>query len=199
MIQSSRIIDIKGKYMIFQMPKPTTIMARSSSITNAFYNGIIPVIEPSEEEIEMTLSILEIDKNNVACCYCGDTATEWDHLRPIIKDKKPTGYISEIANLVPCCGKCNQSKGNKNWEEWIVSSAKKSPKSRGIKGLDKKIEKIKKYEKQTCPIKIEDFEAIVGKELWSKHLENYTTIIELMKDCQKISNEIKEKLRLQHR
>ena len=181
------------------MPKPTTIMARSSSITNAFYNGIIPVIEPSEEEIEMTLSILEIDKNNVACCYCGDTATEWDHLRPIIKDKKPTGYISEIANLVPCCGKCNQSKGNKNWEEWIVSSAKKSPKSRGIKGLDKKIEKIKKYEKQTCPIKIEDFEAIVGKELWSKHLENYTTIIELMKDCQKISNEIKEKLRLQHR
>ena len=42
-----------------------------------------------------------------------------DHLRPLVKDKEPTGYISEIHNLVPSCGKCNQSKGNKEWKAWM--------------------------------------------------------------------------------
>jgi hypothetical protein len=182
--------------MKFQMPKAVTIMARISSITNAFYNGIIPVIEPTEKEIDHVLGILEIDKNNVTCCYCGDIATEWDHLRPLILGKKPTGYISEIANLVPCCGKCNQSKGNKNWEEWINSSAKLSPSMRNVKDLNKKIEKIKEYEKQTNPIRINDFEIIVGKMLWKNHLDNYDEIIKLMKKCQKTSDEIKDKIKL---
>jgi len=35
------------------------------------------------------------------CSYCGTPATEWDHLRPLVMNKKPTGYISEIHNLVP--------------------------------------------------------------------------------------------------
>ncbi|GHV59401.1 hypothetical protein AGMMS49579_27000 [Spirochaetia bacterium] len=181
--------------MKFQMPKAVTIMARTSSITNAFYNGIIPVIEPTDREISNALSILDIDQNNVTCCYCGEPATEWDHLRPLIINKEPTGYISEIANLVPCCGKCNQSKGNKNWEDWINSSAKLSPKTRNVKNLSEKIAKIKAYEKSTNPIKIDNFESIVGKPLWEKHLENYKEIITLMKKCQKTSDEIKEKIK----
>jgi hypothetical protein len=181
--------------MKFQMPKAVTIMARTSSITNAFYNGIIPVIEPTEKEINIALNILGIDQKDVRCCYCGDVATEWDHLRPLIIDKKPTGYISEIANLVPSCGKCNQSKGNKNWEEWINSDAKLSPKTRSIKNLSEKIEKIKIYEKSTKPIKIDNFEAIVGKELWEKHLHNYDEIIKMMKNCQQTSDKIKEKIK----
>jgi endonuclease I len=176
------------------MPKAVTIMARTSSITNAFYNGIIPVIEPTEAEINNALNILGIDQNDVRCCYCGDVASEWDHLRPLIVDKKHTGYISEIDNLVPCCGKCNQSKGNKNWEEWINSTAKLSPKTRGIKNLDEKIGKIKKYENSTRPKKI-DIELIIGKELWEKHLQNYEEIINIMKKCQQISDEIKGKIK----
>ena len=182
--------------MKFQMPKAVTIMARTSSITNAFYNGIIPVIEPTETEINNALNILGIDQNDVRCCYCGDIASEWDHLRPLILNKKPTGYISEIANLVPCCGKCNQSKGNKNWEEWINSSAEKSPKMRGVKNLSDKIDRIKNYEKVTNPIKIENFESIVGKELWEKHLDNYKKIMDLMKKCQNTSDEIKKIIKI---
>ena len=37
---------------VFNMPNPVTIMGRSSSITNSFVNGIIPVIEPTEAEIK---------------------------------------------------------------------------------------------------------------------------------------------------
>ena len=181
--------------MKFKMPKATTIMGRTSSITNAFYNGIIPVIEPTEKEIDNALNILGIDQNDVKCCYCGNVATEWDHLRPLIVDKKPTGYISEIDNLVPCCGKCNQSKGNKNWEEWINSEATLSPKNRNIENINEKIERLRVYEKASNPIKIENFESIVGKELWEIHLKNYNEIIEMMKKCQETSNKIKEKIK----
>jgi len=99
--------------MKFQMPVSVKITGRSSSITNAFFNGIIPTIEPSTEQIEKVFEVLNIDENNVTCSYCGDKATEWDHFRPLIIDKMPTGYITEIHNLVPCCNKCNGSKGNK--------------------------------------------------------------------------------------
>ncbi|MFL6304101.1 MAG: HNH endonuclease [Candidatus Sulfotelmatobacter sp.] len=58
------------------------------------------------------LRILHIDPSDIRCAYCGNKSTEWDHLRPIITNQEPTGYITEISDLVPRCGKCNQSKGN---------------------------------------------------------------------------------------
>lgn len=99
--------------LAFQMPSVQTMVSRKSSITNAFVNSLIPVIRPSPDEIEKALAILEIAPTDVRCAYCGDKSSEWDHLRPFVLKMRPTGYISEIANLVPSCGKCNQSKGNK--------------------------------------------------------------------------------------
>ena len=74
------------------------ITGRSSSITNAFINSIIPVIKPSEEDIKEALNVLGMDKENFRCAYCGDGVTEWDHLRPLVINQKPTGFISEIQN-----------------------------------------------------------------------------------------------------
>lgn len=96
---------------LFRMPKPVNIAGRTSSITNSFVNGIIPVISPTEEQVAQNLTILGLNLDDLRCTYCGDKSTEWDHLRPIVRNKKPTGYISDIYNLVPACGKCNQSKG----------------------------------------------------------------------------------------
>ena len=95
---------------LFRMPTPMKITGRPSSITNAFINSIIPVISPTtDEEVKNALDILDMTPELFQCAYCGGTASEWDHLRPLVKDKKPTGFISEIHNLVPSCGKCNQS------------------------------------------------------------------------------------------
>lgn len=180
------------KYLdAFKMPKATTIMARTSSITNSFVNGIIPCITPTEEKIKFVLDILDMDKDNVKCSYCGDKCTEWDHFRPLVRDKRPTGYISEINNLVPACGKCNQSKGNKYWKDWILSDAQLSPKSRNIPNLDIIIERLENFEKQTTPIKI-DFECIVGRELWQKHWDNCVKLHEQMRECQIVSEQIRE-------
>lgn len=180
------------------MPKAVTIMGRSSSITNSFYNGIVPIIEPSEEEIRNALKTLEQTEENVTCVYCGDPKTEWDHLYPLIVNKRHTGYITEIANLVPACGKCNQSKGNSYWKEWIVSDAEKSPKTRKIKDLDKRIKIIENYD-LTFPKKQIDVEALVGEDIWQKYQESYEKIILEMQKAQSIMDNIKSIIKEQNK
>lgn len=178
---------------VFKMPKVITITARTSSMTNAFVSGIIPCVYPTEEEIKKNLDILKLDYLDLRCSYCGDKCTEWDHLRPIVKDKRPTGYISDIYNLVPSCGKCNQSKGNKDWYEWIKSDAKLSPKKRNIENLDDKMERLKKFQewKDVKPIK---FEELVDMEIWKKHWDNCEKIHSIMKECQEHAFELKKQI-----
>ncbi|WP_165253071.1 HNH endonuclease [Adlercreutzia sp. ZJ304] len=176
---------------VFKMPVPVKIMGRSSSITNSFVNGIIPCIEPTENEIDEALSVLGMNRETACCAYCGSPHTEWDHLNPIVDDKQPTGYISEIHNLVPACSKCNQSKGNKDWKTWIYSDAQLSPKSKGTPDLDERVSRLKEYEATFEPRKF-NFEEITGVELWSKHWDNYERIIDAMRLAQSTSDEIKK-------
>lgn len=172
------------------MPKPVKITGRTSSITNSFINGIIPVVAPTHEEVRTALSILEMFED-IRCAYCGDNYTEWDHLRPLVVGKKPTGYISEIHNLVPSCGKCNQSKGNKNWRTWMFSSAVLSPKSRAIPNLERRAERLTAYESWMPPTLL-DFDALVDAELWADHWSNYEQIITLMKRAEVTATRIRE-------
>lgn len=175
---------------IFRMPTPVKITGRTSSITNAFVNGIIPVIEPTEEEIESALETLGMDKDHIVCAYCGNPYTEWDHFHPLIKDKMPTGYISEIHNLIPACGKCNQSKGNKYWKTWMLSDAALSPSSRHIPDIEQRKKRLEDYERKYTPIKI-DFEEIVGKDMWEQHWANCQVLHDLMQESQKHSDKLK--------
>lgn len=165
------------------------ITGRSSSITNSFINAIIPVVTPTAGEVESALRVLGMNFDNYSCAYCGDTASEWDHLRPLVKNKKPTGYISEISNLVPSCGKCNQSKGNKEWEAWMRSSAVLSPNTRGIRDLEARIARLREYESVADPTRL-DFEEIVGPELWSEHWKNWERVQEAMRKAQELAAQI---------
>ncbi len=177
---------------VFRMPVPVTIKGRISSITNAFVNGVIPVINPTEEQVDEVLSILGMSRETICCSYCGDKYTEWDHLRPLISDKKPTGYVSEIYNLVPSCGKCNQSKGNQNWKEWMYSNARLSPKSRGIKDIDERAKRLEVFQNSfSKQILMIDFENVVGKDMWKEHWNNYNMIVDMIDKSQRLSNEIR--------
>lgn len=98
------------------------------------------------------------------CVYCGNPYTEWDHFRPLGKNKMPTGYISEIHNLVPSCGKCNQSKGNINWKTWMLGNAPLSPHSLQIPDIEYRIAKLEEFEQHYTPIRL-DFEKIVGTKM----------------------------------
>lgn len=174
---------------LFKMPTPMNITGRSSSITNSFINSIIPVIVLTNEQVKEALEILAMDHESFQCSYCGDTASEWDHLRPLVLKRQPTGYISEIHNLVPACGKCNQSKGNKPWATWMVSDAKLSPKSRGVKDLEQRMQRLIAYEHWEEPTVV-NFEAIIGKEKWEQHWRNWKQVQSIMQEAQVLATEI---------
>lgn len=173
------------------------ITGRSSSITNAFINSIIPVIKPNEGEVKQALGLLAMGKDHFQCAYCGDSASEWDHLRPLVINQKPTGFISEIQNLIPACGKCNQSKGNKNWKKWIISTAPRSPKTRNIPDLALRIERITAYENWKKPTVV-DFESTVGKKRWEQHWKNWETILNIMENSQLLATEINTLIALKY-
>ena len=162
----------------FSMPKQIKITDRLTSVTNAFVNSIIPFVKPTEEQVEEALRTLGM-LDRPACAYCGDLHTEWDHLQPLVVGRAPTGYISEIDNLVPACGKCNQSKGNRQWKTWILSTAPRSPTTRGIADLAERVRRLEAYEQSTNPTKL-DFAAIVGADRWGQHLQNLDEIKQLM-------------------
>lgn len=169
---------------VFAMPSPPTMVSRKSTITNAFVCALIPVVEPTVEEIQEALSILGMTPDDVRCAYCGDKFTEWDHLRPLVKNRRPTGYISEIANLVPSCPKCNQSKGNSNWLVWIQSTAAKwSPGSRNTPNLQQRIQRLQAYEAWR-PVQPLDFAQIVGPAAWNAYWQHLQSVDTLLATCQ---------------
>jgi 5-methylcytosine-specific restriction endonuclease McrA len=173
-----------------QLPAPMSVTGRSSSITNAFINAIIPVVDPTEDEELEALRILHIDPKDIRCAYCGDKATEWDHLRPIISNQEPTGYVTEIANLVPSCGKCNQSKGKSYWRTWMEGNARLSPKTRGVPDLSDRVTRLQAFEDWREPRRI-DFATIVGAEMWQQHRQNWQSVLELLKKSQQLASEIR--------
>jgi HNH endonuclease len=175
------------------MPTPMTITGRSSTITNAFVNSLIPVVFPSEAEVVEALTVLGMAPGDVRCAYCGDPYTEWDHLHPLVIDQKPTGYISELANLVPSCGKCNQSKGKKSWREWMRSTAPRCPGARGVPDLESKIARLQAYENWREP-KCVNFEAIVGREMWSQHWKNWDEMRQQMRKSQLHADLLKQEI-----
>jgi hypothetical protein len=179
----------------FAMPKPVRITGRSSSITNSFVNGIIPVIWPTAAQVDEALEILGMDK--AVCAYCGDVATEWDHFRPLVVAQKPTGYISEIHNLVPACGKCNQSKGNKDWRTWMMGAARLSPANRNVPDIESRFARLEAYEQWGTPTKV-GFEALIGPELWEEHWRNHDELLALMKKAEQTAEAIRQRVAAAH-
>lgn len=155
--------------------KPMTITGRTSSITNSFVQAIIPRKVPTNEELAEALKVLGMMVVNRSCSYCGTPATDWDHLRPLVRNRRPTGYIDEIRNLVPACGTCNQSKGASDWRHWINGNAKGSPRSRGVADLAARIERLENFEKwgDVQPLPLENW---AGPELWNQHWENLVAV-----------------------
>lgn len=174
----------------FRMPSIQTMTSRKTSITNAFVSAIIPSVGPSVDEIGEALSILGMDPTEVRCAYCGDKASEWDHLRPLVVKRRPTGFISEIANLVPACGKCNQSKGNSPWREWMLGKARLLPTGRGVPNIPERVSRLEAYERWRAPRRVE-FESIVPQESWDRYWALCEQVIEDMRRCQEVADALR--------
>lgn len=152
----------------FDLPTRGRIDGRTSSITAAFFQAITPVRIPTDAEVTEALAVLGMRSGDCRCAYCGDLRTEWDHFRPTVKGRQPTGYITEIANLVPSCGKCNQSKGNKNWREWMLGNAVLSPRRRGVVDLDLRVARLTAFENWRKPVCIH-YSTLFGADRWTEY------------------------------
>jgi hypothetical protein len=177
----------------FWMPSVQTMVSRKSSITNAFVNAVIPTVPPTVDEIDKALTILGMEPTDVRCAYCGDKATEWDHLRPLVANRRPTGYISEIANLVPACGKCNQSKGGSDWRKWILGKAKLSPTGRRLPNIPDRVATLERYEQWRPPTKV-DFESIIGRDQWEHYWSLCEGVIDELRQCQEHADALRAKI-----
>lgn len=186
--------DHKTYKNALKLPVTRSLSSRHSTMTNAYVNALLPVFKPTSEQIKRTLEILCIDPNDLRCSYCGDRATEWDHLHPTVKDKQPTGYITEIGNLVPSCGKCNQSKGNSEWKTWIRGTAELSPTNRAIEGIEIRIQRLMEYEKRCPAIRI-DVAKIVDNMCLKQHWNNYDLLIKMLKEHQQLASTLCESMR----
>jgi len=98
---------------------PNTLWNRRSTLN---YELAATVDSSSEYKVDQELmnkmhEILGEDKT--ICVYCRtEKANALDHFHPRIRNGEYTGYGNHPVNLVPCCGKCNQQKGNKTLLEW---------------------------------------------------------------------------------
>jgi hypothetical protein len=171
--------------------RPLKITSRTSSITNSFVQAIIPKVKPTKAELVEALAVLGMEPGNTCCIYCGVIATDWDHLRPLVNSKKPTGFLNEARNLVPCCGPCNQSKSGRYWKDWMTGNAPGSPRTKGVKDLEKRVSKLSKFEEWG---NLEPFpmEQTVGNERWAAYWDACQRIEESMREAQVLAAEIQQ-------
>ena len=92
-----------------------------------------------QKEIAEVLAFFGTDPPE--CVFCGSPEVKrWDHLVPINK-----GGETVLGNMVPACARCDDSKRDLPFEEWMTSNSEGSPKSRGIKDVDQRVEHINAY------------------------------------------------------
>lgn len=178
-----------------KVPTNDTIKSRTSTIAKSLATSIIPRIEPTQDEINRVKAFFPVDGElKLKCAYCSDPATEWDHFHPLIKDKKPSGYVTEIFNLVPCCRNCNSSKGNREWRDWMENSnSEKSPQRRKDPELIKaNKDRLEEYDDtKKFPKRIIEWSNVDG---FKKYWENYDKICEAIDEAQNQAEEVKKNL-----
>jgi hypothetical protein len=101
------------------------------------------------------------------CAFCGSAdVRRWDHLVPV-----GLGGDTVLGNIVLACGRCDDSKGQREFEEWMLSNAPFSPTTRGVPDVQQRIARLKAYMTQFgyAPRRLEE-------RLSQQELERFATI-----------------------
>lgn len=72
----------------------------------------------------------------------------------------------------------------------MEGNAKLSPKTRGVTDIEERIARLTEYENWLQPTKI-DFASVVGPEMWQRHRKNWRSVLDLLKESQKLASEIR--------
>ena len=119
-------------------PSRTTTGFAFSIVDRSIREG---VAERRFRKTEMKIVLEYFSVNPPECVYCGSNEVgRWDHLIPIRK-----GGDTVVGNMVPSCSRCDDSKQHLEFESWMVSDAKYSPRSLGVVDVAERISQIKAY------------------------------------------------------
>lgn len=188
---------MKTKKLKMPMPSKSDVSARISTINNAFAQSVIPrILEEDQEKLKTYYHELGIKEGQ--CAYClKDRASTGDHLRPLIKDKLPTGYLTNISNIVPCCSECNSSKGGKDFEVWYKSNKNlERLKKIGLteKQINDRYNTITRYltKHKQKPL---NFKNIVGIADWNEFIKRKKQLEKLLNDDKKFCDKLLDKIK----
>ena len=121
-----------------QAPERTTPSFAFSAIERAL-RQCLATRRFGRDEIHQVLDFF--GKDRPECVFCGSRDVKrWDHLVAVKE-----GGETVLGNMVPACARCDDSKRNLPFEEWMKSGVGGSPTSRGISDVDQRIEQIKGY------------------------------------------------------
>lgn len=158
----------------FKYPSADNIKGRTSTICRSMACTLLAREGCSTEEETLWKSFFPDKK----CAYCGKRASHLDHLYALISDRKPTGYCTEPANLVPCCRECNQPKGNMYWEDFMRSDKCHHTSGSGsrdeleiVKAKEKRIEVMRKFQIAMPANKVDISDEILDK--WESILNEF--------------------------
>lgn len=71
----------------------------------------------------------------------------------------------------------------------MLSNAKLSPTTRGIKDIQERVKRLESYENFKAPTKM-DFAAIIGENVWEQHQNNLERVQVLMRESQELAAKI---------
>ena len=175
----------------YKMPTKSDLKGRSSTISNAFAISITPYVRPTEKELADYYSLLRIEEGQ--CAYCLGVGNGRDHLKPLVSNGMPTGYVTDIHNLVPCCQRCNSSKGSKSFKEWYKSKDNVTRlKKMGLtdETINNRFAVICSFEER-IPEPI-DYESIVGEDLWEEYKSRRLNLLQELNENQKFCDNLYE-------
>jgi len=129
----------------------------------------------SEELVPLTKHFLG-EGNVLLCIYCEkNEATRWNHFDPVSK-----GGDSTPGNLVPACGRCDDSKQDMTIEEWAAGKGKYRVDGARVQAILARIERYREmfaYE----PVTFESKLSPVQRAIYQRFREKLGALREQMR------------------
>ena len=95
-----------------------TVQRRDTSTRREMFRQLAPQATPVSQRLLRSRNT-RLQELGAGCVYCGQNANTMDHLEPLVKNGMPTGLIPTILDMLPCCSRCNSSKGAHSWRVFM--------------------------------------------------------------------------------
>ena len=95
-----------------------TVQRRGTSTRREMFRQLAPQAKPVSQRL-LRSRYERLRKLGAGCVYCGRHANTMDHIEPLVLDGMPTGLIPTVLDTLPCCSRCNSSKGAHSWRVFM--------------------------------------------------------------------------------